>query len=167
MTIDTSNGKTAIWFNVVMFLLALGVSVLGWGFNNWSIAIEKTSAQLLQQLDKMERDMEETQQRLRLLEQKDAVFEQQHRVIEREIERLERMKWPNPSGSSSPMRETRCWPVPAAGSKGWTMASWMSWIDSESWWVCPFGSTLDIGVLSTMNGFPVLEPTARTLQAGQ
>lgn len=162
-----TNGKATLWFNLVMFLLALGVSILGWGFNNWSDSIEHASTQVIEKLDRMERRSEETERRLRILEQQDAVFEQQHKVIERELERLERLKWPSPSGSSSLMRETQCSRVLAVGSKGWTHGSWRSWIDSESWWVCPFESTQDIDAPSTMREFPVQVPTARILQVEQ
>lgn len=71
------------------FLLAVSLSILGWGFNNWSNAVESGMAEVMQKLNMMDRRYELQQERHYELAKELRIIQERQNQLRQQMERHE------------------------------------------------------------------------------
>lgn len=80
----TEESRHDLQLKFIGFLLAISLSILGWGFNNWSNAVESGMQEVMQEIRRMnERDENQTRQMYEIAKEMRVLKERQDALRER------------------------------------------------------------------------------------
>ena len=89
MTNDSmqDHGRGEVQLKLIGFLLAVALMILGWGFNNWSNAVDKGMTQVMDKLNRMEVRGEQRDEQMNKLAQEVRVLNERQIMMRQQMDR--------------------------------------------------------------------------------
>ena len=89
----TSDGRqethrySDVQMKFIGFLLAVSLSLLGWGFNNWGKAVESGMHEVMQKLNRIETRAEKRDEQIYNLAKEVGVMTERQHMMQRQLDR--------------------------------------------------------------------------------
>jgi len=79
--------RSDIQLKFIGFLIAVALSILGWGFNNWSGAVETGMAEVMEKLNRIEARNDQRDERIYELGRDVYVIREKQNILQRQVDR--------------------------------------------------------------------------------
>lgn len=94
MTSDGAQARTHQYSDIQLkfigFLLACALGLLGWGFNNWSQAVETGMSDVMNTMQRMDARAEKRDEALQSLTREVAILRERQQILREQLQKHER-----------------------------------------------------------------------------
>ena len=80
------DAKSAMHVKVIGFLMAVALSIFGWGFNNWSNAVESGMTQVLYKLDTIEKRGEQRDHKMYEASKEIGILRERQLILKEQLD---------------------------------------------------------------------------------